>query len=225
MDAPARPEVDPASVASAKAILLGSGPRFARDAFGPVLAFYVGLKLSGLVLGIIAATVVALAAWQWERRSERAGLMARISLGLVILQAVIGLVADDAKIYLAQPVLISGLYGLAFIGSALIGRPLAGAFASEMHTFPPEVLNSATFRSVFGRVSLVWGIFLLARAGLRMASLSSLSIDGFVAASFVTGVPLTTLLLSWSVWYGRRGFERSEEFGWAFAEVPEPGRA
>jgi intracellular septation protein A len=225
MDATARPEVDPASVASAKAILLGSGPRFARDAFGPVLAFYLGLKLSGLVVGIVAATVVALAAWQWERRSERAGLMARISLGLVVLQAIIGLVADDAKVYLAQPVLISGLYGLVFIGSALIGRPLAGAFASEMHTFPPEVRDSATFRTVFGRVSLVWGVFLLARAGLRMASLSSLSIDGFVAASFVTGIPLTTLLLSWSVWYGRRGFERSEEFGWAFAQVPGPGAA
>ena len=29
-------------------ILLGSGPRFARDAFGPVLAFYVVYKISGL---------------------------------------------------------------------------------------------------------------------------------------------------------------------------------
>lgn len=225
MEAAARPEVDPASVASAKAILLGSGPRFARDAFGPMLAFYLGLKISGLFVGIIAATVVAVAAWQWERRSERAGLLARISLGLVGLQAIIGLVADDAKVYLAQPVLISGLYGLVFVGSALVGRPLAGAFASEMHTFPPEVRDSVTFQSVFGRVSLVWGVFLLARAGIRMVTLSSLSIDGFVAISFLTGAPLTAVLLSWSVWYGRRGFERSDEFGWAFAASAEPSTA
>ena len=30
---------------TAKGILLGNGPRFARDAFGPVLAFYVLWKL------------------------------------------------------------------------------------------------------------------------------------------------------------------------------------
>ena len=32
---------------SAWALMLGSGPRFARDAFGPVLVFYVGWKLIG----------------------------------------------------------------------------------------------------------------------------------------------------------------------------------
>ena len=41
---------------SARAILIGSGPRFARDAFGPVLCFYLGYKLAGLAVGIAAAT-------------------------------------------------------------------------------------------------------------------------------------------------------------------------
>ena len=38
----------------ARDILLGSGPRFARDAMGPMLAFYVGWRLVGLVAGIVA---------------------------------------------------------------------------------------------------------------------------------------------------------------------------
>ncbi len=208
-------------IVSARTILLGSGPRFARDAFGPLLAFYVALKFGGLIVGIVAATGCAVAAWQWERRQERSGLMARISVVLVIAQAVIGLIADDAKVYLAQPVLISAVYGVAFVVSAYIRRPLAGAFAGEMYPFPPEVRASDTFRRVFGRVSLAWGALLIVRAALRIATLSSWSVDVFVAVSFVTGVPLTTALISWSVWYGRRGFERSEEWGWAFTPPAE----
>ena len=37
-------------------LLLGSGPRFLRDAFGPTLAFYVGWKVHGLLLGVVAAS-------------------------------------------------------------------------------------------------------------------------------------------------------------------------
>jgi hypothetical protein len=44
------------------ALLLGSGPRFARDALGPVLAFYAVWKFWGLLAGIVAATLVALVA-------------------------------------------------------------------------------------------------------------------------------------------------------------------
>ncbi len=42
---------------SVRAMLLGTGPRFARDAFGPVVVFYVGWKIVGLSTGIVAATV------------------------------------------------------------------------------------------------------------------------------------------------------------------------
>jgi len=53
---PPRPRV------SAWALMLGSGPRFARDAFGPVLVFYVAWKLIGFQLAILAATALAMAA-------------------------------------------------------------------------------------------------------------------------------------------------------------------
>jgi intracellular septation protein A len=208
------PEVTP------KAILLGSGPRFARDAFGPVLAFYVGWKTVGLVAGIAASTALSLVAWRYERRRDRPGIMARVALAIVLVQAVIGLVADSAKVYLAQPVLVNGVFGTAFVVSAFIKRPLAGVFASEMYPFPDEVRVSRTFIHVFGRVSLAWGAYLLARSAVRMITLAETSVDAFVLVNFATGVPLTAGLMSWSVWYGIRGFRRSDEWGWAFEAPP-----
>ena len=73
-DAAATPTPDGAAhlpPITAKAIMFGNGPRFARDAFGPVLAFYVLWKLWGLVPGIVAATAVALVAYRYERKQDR----------------------------------------------------------------------------------------------------------------------------------------------------------
>src|SRR5262249_1976616 len=58
-------------------LLLGTGPRFARDAIGPVLVFYVGWRLAGLAPAIVAATGVPLPVFILERRRRRDGLAAR----------------------------------------------------------------------------------------------------------------------------------------------------
>lgn len=210
-------ERGPAADISAKSILLGSGPRFARDTFGPVLAFYVGWKLGGLVVGILISTVVAVGAWLYERRQSRPGLMARLTLGVVVVQALLGLASDSEVAFLAPQLIVNLAWGLAFVGSCAIGRPLAGVFAAEMADMPPEVRASATYRRVFGRISLVWGTYLLLRSLVRLALLMWVSVDAFVLSNLATGAPLMALLMTWSIWYGTRGFRQSEEWGWAFA--------
>lgn len=212
---------------SAKAIFLGSGPRFARDAFGPLLAFYLGYKFAGLVVGVVVASAVAVGAWLYERRHERSGLLAWLSLLVVGIQAVVGLAADDAHAYLAPGVLVTLAWGLAFTVSAVLGRPLAGLFAAEMYPFPPEVRSSATFRRVFTRISVAWGVLFLVRSVFRLVTLTQASVDAFVVVNAATGFPLTMGMMSWSIWYGTRAFRRSEEWGWVFqpAEPAEPAPA
>lgn len=214
-----------AQASSPKAMLFGSGPRFARDAFGPLLTFFVVWKLAGLVPGILASTVVSLAAWRWERRKERPGVMARVSLGIVLFQALVGIAADDPRVYLAQPVIVNAVYGLVFLVSAFIGRPLAGVFASEMQEMPEPVRASRTYRRVFGRISAAWGVFLLFRSLLRLLTLSVWSVESYLVVNVATGVPLMVAMMTWSIWYGFRGFRRSEEWGWAFAAPAAPPAA
>lgn len=211
-----REEVERVAV-SVRGILVGSGPRFARDAFGPVLSFYVAYKLGGLVAGIVAASAVSLAAWLYERRHDRSGLLAWLTLLIVGVQALIGLVANDARAYFAPSVLATAVWALVFIGSVFIRRPLAGVFAGEMYPFPTEVRDSPTFQRVFSHVSLAWGALLMFRSGIRLATLSKSSVDGFVLVSAATGIPLTAAMMTASVWYATRAFRRSEEWGWAIS--------
>jgi intracellular septation protein A len=202
-----------------RAIVLGGGPRVARDAFGPIAAFYVAWKFVGLLAGIAAATVVSLAAYRYERKRERSGLIARVSLGFVVIEAAVGLISGSAELYLAQPLILSSVFGLTFIGSTLIRRPLAGVFAEEMYPLPAEVKASHTYRQVFGRISLAWGAYLILRSVVRGIALVGSGVDLFVVINFVTGFPLTAGLMAWSIWYGVRGFRRSAEWGEAISTL------
>jgi hypothetical protein len=197
---------------SFRSIFFAGAPRFARELFGPVVAFYVGWKLAGLVIGIGLATAVGVALDLYERRRGRAGALALVSVAFVIVQAIVGLVTDSAVVYLAQPVIVSGIWGVANIASAIIGRPLAGVLADAWYPFTPEIKASQTYRRVFGLESVVWGLYLLGRSGVRMVVLVSGSIGAFALVQFATGVPLTVALVAWSVWYATREFERSTEW-------------
>src|SRR5260370_5822432 len=195
------------------ALLLGSGPRFARDALGPVLVSYVGWKLLGLAAAIAGATTLRRVIVAWERQHARAGLAAVIGLAIALTQAAAAFATGSAVAYFAPGIAANALYGIAFIVSVAIGRPLAGVFAQETYAFPPVVKASATFRRVFSKVSLAWGAYLLLRSAVRLLTLSWRDVDVIVAVNVATGVPFTAALTAWSIWYGVRGFRRSEEWG------------
>ena len=195
-----------------RSLLRSGAPRFARELFGPVLGFYAGYELWGLTAGIVIATVVALAIEAYERKHGRRGALALVSAAFVVIQGLVGLIADSAVVYLAKPVIVSAIWAFAYFISVAIGRPLMGVFADAWYPFPDFVKKSRTYRRVFGFESLVWGVYLLARSGIRMLVLWTGSIGGFVAIQFVTGVPFIIALVIWSLWYAVRGFERSTEW-------------
>src|SRR5437868_4582267 len=211
-----------AGTLSARSLLLGSGPRFAGDAFGPVLAFYVGWKLAGTVVGIGVATAVGVLAWLAERRRARPGVVAVFALSFVFVQAGVGLAFGSARVYLAQQVFLSAGLGVAFLISVVVRRPLAGLFAQDLFAFPDEVRSSATFRRVFTHISLAWGVYQVLRSAIRLGTLSRSTIDAYLVVNLVTSVFMVALM-GWSIWYAVRSFQRSEEWGWALrGEQPPP---
>jgi intracellular septation protein A len=200
----------------ARTILRQGGPRLAANAGFPILFFYAGWKLSGLVLGVTLATAVGVGAYLYERHKQRPGMVARLALAFVIIQGAVGLAFGSAKVYLAQPVILNLGLGLVFLITTLRGKPFAGQFAEELYPFPPEVKQSDTFKHAFARVSLAWALYFLVRSIIRLYMLQG-SVDAFVVVNVLTGFPIIAALMSWSVWYISRFFRRSEEWGPALA--------
>jgi hypothetical protein len=211
--------VDPLQEArnvTAGALVRQSGPRLLRDGLGPTLTFYAGWKLSGLLVGIIAASLFSLACYRYEHRRGRPGLIARLVLLFVVLQATVGLLLNSATVYLAQPVVLSGINGILWLGSVAIGRPLAAMFAREVFDFPAEMRQSATFKAVFGRISSAFGVYFIVAGIVQVIILLAVGVDVYVGVHAVTIVGIVGMA-AWAIRYSVNTFRASGEWGWVLA--------
>jgi len=179
-------------------------PGVLREGFIPLGAFYAGLRLDGLAAGIVASTAASALIYVRERRAGREGLLVKLSLLFVLVQSAVGLAADSTTVYLAQPVLVAAVWGLAFLVSVPLGRPLAGSLACAWYPFSARFRETPEFRRVFAIESLVWAAYFLARSALRLAMLLRGSLESFFAVTFVTGTPVMLLVLAWSIRYAIR---------------------
>jgi hypothetical protein len=195
---------------SVRSILLGGLPGTLREGVLPITVFYVGLKLFGLGVGMAGAAAASILVYALERRAGRDGLMVRLSLAFVAVQTLVGVLSSSATVYLATPVLANAAWGLAFLGSAVIRRPLAGVLARAWYPFPEEFRQTDLFKHVYGVESTVWGLYLLTRSVFRLAVLLGAGVGGYLLVVFLTGTPMTFGLLVWSIWYAVRRFSEDE---------------
>ena len=193
------------------ASMLGRGlPQFMGEAVAPVLVFFGVWKAAGLGPAIAASTVVYLAlALLLLRRGRDIALIA-IGAVFVVIQAIVGLASQSATVYLAQPVVLSGLWSVTYFVSVAIRRPLVGVFANAWYPFPPWFRASAPYKREFGLQSIVWGVYCFTRAALRLFVLLHSGVGGFVLISLVTGFPFLFALVAWGIWHARRVFSRLE---------------
>jgi hypothetical protein len=188
-------------------MLLGRGlPNFALEGFLPILVFYGVWQVGGLGAGIAASTAVAGLVVLFQVRRGLDVALAGATCVFIAIQALVALAADSATVYLAQPVVFSACWGIAYLISAAIRRPLIGAFARAFYPFPPEFRASKIYLREFGMQSVVWGIYCLARSGLRLGLLLASGVGSFVVVSFVTGTPVLIALVLWGIWHARRTF-------------------
>ena len=177
-------------------LLRSSAPRLLRDILGPTLSFYAGWKLTGsLLVGVALGTTFSLAAYRYERRHGRPGAIARLVLAFVLLQAIIGLAIGSARAYLIQPSILGGVNGAVWLGSVVIGKPLAAVFAHEVFPVDEQTRASETFRSVFRHVSLVFGAFFLVFAGVQLLVLVTVGVDAFVAVRVLDAIGILGLIV------------------------------
>ena len=191
--------------------MLGRGlPQFMGEAVVPVVVFFGVSKVAGRCPAIAASTVVYLVLAVVLLRRGRDLTLVAIGVVFVVIQAIVGLASHSATVYLAQPVVLSALWSLAYFVSVAIGRPLIGVFANAWYPFPAWFRASAPYKREFGLQSIVWGVYCLARAGLRLFVLLHSGVGGFVLISLVTGFPFFFALVVWGIWHARRVFSRLE---------------
>ena len=188
-----------------RGVLFTGLPGFLREGFLPLGVFYVGLRLGGLGVGIVASAMTSILIYLYERRAGRDALLVRLSLAFVAVQSVVGLVAHSALIYLAQPVLANAVWGIAFLDVSGRSAPARGSARLRLVPVSRWFRQTEQFKRVYGVESVVWGVYMLVRSGLRLTALLQGSLESFLLVVLVTGTPMMLLLVAWSIRYAIRG--------------------
>ena len=197
--------VDELPEPSFRRILLSGLPRFVRDGFVPVGAFYLGWRLAGLGTGTAASTAVSAALWLGRPaprpRQRAAAALARPSCSCR---------RRSGSRRTARSSTSPSRCSRAPSGPSCSSARRRHAARSPARSRAPGIRfrtsSSAAPRSAasYGFESVVWGAYLLARSGLRLWMLLESGVGGFVVVSFLTGTPAALALLAWSAWYATR---------------------
>jgi intracellular septation protein A len=195
------------------AVVRRAGPRLVRDALGPLAIFYAGWKLIGLTAGIALAVVFGLAMYAHERRRGRPAVVVRVALVLVTIRAVVGLSSGNARVYLAQEIGIDTLLGCVVLGSLRTQRPFVSWFTEEIFPLPDVLRESDAFRRAMRVATIVWGVYFLLRALVRLVALLTLNTDQYVLVAALSDAPFLIALLAWSVYYTTTTLRASPQWG------------
>jgi len=154
---------------------------------------------------------------EFARHRRVDALSVLVVAGIVLsLLAMIG--GGGAKFLQLRENLVTGIIGLAFLGSALIGKPLIYQLArasmrrkSEGEAQEFEALQvHAGFRRTMTVMTLVWGLGLLANVALSVALVFALTIREYLIVGPIVGYATMGALTLWTFLYGQRARRRGE---------------
>jgi len=167
-----------------------------------------------------------------HRRIDALSLLVVCGIALSLLAMVGG---GGAKFLQLREKLVTGVIGLAFVGSALIGKPLIYelALATKRRKSPGEAkefeaLQAYTgFRRTMMVMTWVWGLGLLADVAVGVMLVFTLSIREYLVVNPILGYGTMGALSLWSFFYGQRAKRRGEARRAAaeLAAVPATGGA
>lgn len=194
--------------------------QFILGALVPISLFYVfhrfGQPLTGALLAI-GWSISLLGFTYW--RSRRIELFPGLAIPIIAIELIGTLITRDPAFYLASAAIENALWGLVFLGSVLISRPLIQVFAELLNPglgsqeFLEQLkLSPQLYRSAWQIITAAWGIVALSKAMILVFSQLWLPIETFLIIRTASGIPVMVLMLFLSYrfpgWYWERQTQR-----------------
>jgi uncharacterized membrane protein len=165
-----------------------------------------------VIFNLTAAVLIALAwvvgamCWRWTSNRPVSGLLV-LTLGIMTAKTGITLATGNTFIYFVQPVFVDLVVSAVFLGSLCSARPMVARLAPDFFPMSTAVTARPAVCRLFRRLTLMWGLVILAKGTLTLWLLTSLSTVSFV---LIKGGAIITLTLTaavvtvvWSVIVGR----------------------
>jgi intracellular septation protein A len=196
-------------------------PSLVVNALCPWLAFQVLSRAGVATVPALCATAVfpigaTLVSWVRTRSPDGIGI---ISLVFIAVGVASSLISGDVRFFLVKESFFTGLFGLVWLGSLLLSRPLmfvvAGQFSTggdpQRRAWWSGLWQYPRFRQVMRLMTAVWGVAYLVEASIRVAFALLLPPAAVITLSPILGIGVTLGLIYWTTAYGRRESRRAEE--------------
>lgn len=156
-------------------------------------------------LGFAASAIV----FFWNRKDHLIGALTLFGFVVVALSAIVGIIWENEKAYLAAGPLTDFLFIPMYVGSILLKQPLIGGIAREL---APAIAGKLPVNApVFVGLSFAWAGYDLAHGILRTYLLSELSVGQYIVWSRLISWPFSAALLGFTIWLIVRAADRHEE--------------
>jgi intracellular septation protein A len=146
-------------------------PTLVVSILAPIATYQIAVSSGFTELqGLLLTSVIPLAsaAWTLFRRRKLDPLSGTL-LAAIVLGGAVSVLVNDPRVLLVKDSIVTGAIGLGFLVTLLTSRPLLVSFASALSGDDPERLLTPQARAVIQRLSIIWGLALLAEAAVRVA--------------------------------------------------------
>ena len=177
--------------------------------FAPAALLWVMLVIFNVATAVLVALawMVGAMGWRWATNRRVSGLLL-LTLGIMAVRTAFTLITGNTFIYFVQPVFADFAVAVIFLGSLWSARPVIARLAPDFYPMSAAVAARPEMRSLFRRLTLMWGLVILVKGTITLWLLESLSTVNFV---LIKGGAIITLTLTaavvtvvWSVIVGRQ---------------------
>ncbi|GAB2508937.1 VC0807 family protein [Nocardia heshunensis] len=176
-----------------------------RDIAVPLAAYY-GLHAAGysdfsaLLAGAVISGVMVVVE---VVRARRVDAMSALILAGFVFGIASSMISGDARMMIVRDSLTTGVIGIAFAVSALVGKPLTYVAARKAYSGSPQKLaemqykfdNIPMVRRTHNRIAAMWGVGMIGESALRVVLAYQLPIHTMAWLSSVLMIGVTTVLM------------------------------
>jgi intracellular septation protein A len=188
-------------------------------ALAPITIFYVlhslGQPLTGALLAI-GWSIGLLVIKYWRSRSIE--LFPALAIPIVLIELIGTLITRNPDFYLASSAIENVLWGLLFLGSLLLTRPLIQIFAELLNPGlgSQEFLGHfeipvQLYRSAWKILTVIWAVVSFLKAIILFLSQLKLPLEAFLIVRTFSGLPVLVVMLIFTYRFPRWYWERARD--------------
>lgn len=175
----------------------------------PAIVFYLVYKIFSYKYAILIGFLLGFYAYGHKyTKHKKLSTFDKIGVFGLLTQTVIGLIAENPKIYFLYPLAQNIVFASVFLISLIIDNDAISYIAKDFSE-SEEILKLC--KPTYRRLTLIWGLYFTFKIVVKVIGLIKLSFDQLYIINWILGTPGTALLLIYSFWLPNKYFKSLEE--------------